>query len=143
MDVDIDEWVYELIDLAERVGARRALVDSLGDLARAAGDEDRFLEWMYSLTRRFSRAGISLLMTQEVPELFDVVRVSDRGLSHLSDNVLLLQYLRQDGRLQRALTVLKTRGSRHDPEVKAFDITENGITLGAVPDAAHRAALPG
>src|SRR2546423_4331623 len=75
VDMYIDEWVYELIGMAERVGARRVLIDSLVDLAMAAGDQRRFREWMYSLTSRFSRAGISLLMTLEVPELFDLVRV--------------------------------------------------------------------
>lgn len=44
----------------------------------------------------------------------DVVRVghtrlSERGVSHLSDNVILLQYLRRDATLSRAVTVLKTR----------------------------------
>jgi circadian clock protein KaiC len=129
VDMNIDEWVYELLDLVERVGARRVMIDSLVDLSLAAGDENRFREWMYSLTHRFSRAGISLLMTQEVRELFEMVRVSDQGLSHLSDNVLLLQYLRENGRLERALTVLKTRASRHDPVVRVYDITSEGIAL--------------
>jgi circadian clock protein KaiC len=84
---------------------------------------------MYSLTHRFSRDGISLLMTHEVPELFDLARVSGSGLSHLSDNVLLLQYLRESGCLRRVLTVLKTRASRHDPAIRPFDITPEGIAL--------------
>jgi circadian clock protein KaiC len=129
VDVYIDEWVYELLDLLERVGARRVLIDSLADLGLAAGDQQRFREWMYSLTARLSRAGVSVLMTLEVPELFEMVRVSENGMSHLSDNVLLLQYLRQNGRLQRALTVLKTRAHRHDPAVRPFEIRAEGITL--------------
>jgi circadian clock protein KaiC len=129
VDMYIDEWVHELIGMVERVGARRVLIDSLLDLAMAAGDQRRFREWMYSLTGRFSRAGISLLMTLEVPELFELVRVSENGMSHLSDNVLLLQYLRDGGRLQRVLTVLKTRASRHDPVIRRYEITAEGITL--------------
>jgi len=129
VDVYIDEWVYELVDLAERVGAQRVLVDSLADLSIAAADPRRFREWMYSLTQRFARMGVSLMMTLEVPELFEMARVSEEGMSHLSDNVLLLQYRREEDRLQRALTVLKTRASRHDPSVRAYDITSEGITL--------------
>jgi circadian clock protein KaiC len=111
------------------VGARRILIDSLADLSIAAGDPSRFREWMYSLTHRFSRAGTSLMLTLEVPELFAMERVSENGLSHLSDNVLLLQYLREEDRLQRTLTVLKTRASRHDPVVRPYEITADGITL--------------
>jgi circadian clock protein KaiC len=145
VDVNVDEWVYELVDLAERVGARRVMIDSLVDLSIAAGDEHRFREWMYSLTRRFSRAGISLLMTLEVPELFDLVRVSENGMSHLSDNVLLLQYRRQNSSLERALTVLKTRASRHDPVIRRYEITTEGITLldGDAPVTSRSRSAPG
>lgn len=129
VDIYIDEWVYELLDLLERTGARRLLIDSLADLSVAAGEQTRFREWIYSLTRRLSRAGISALMTLEIPELFEPVRVSEDGMSHLADNVLLLRYVRQNERLQRALTVLKTRAHRHDPTVRHFEITPRGITL--------------
>ena len=130
VDVYIDEWVYELLDLIERTGAKRVLIDSLADLYFTIGDPVRFREWMYSLTQRLVRLGVSLFTTLEVPELFDVVRVSEQGMSHLSDNVLLLQYIRRDSRIERALTVLKTRASRHEPEVRAFEISKEGIVLG-------------
>ncbi|MEA2634506.1 MAG: circadian clock protein KaiC [Chloroflexota bacterium] len=130
VDVYIDEWVYELLDLLEKTGAKRVLLDSLADLYFTIGDPVRFREWMYSLTQRLVRLGVSLFTTLEVPDLFDVVRVSEQGMSHLSDNVLLLQYIRRDSRIERALTVLKTRASRHEPEVRSFEISKEGIVLG-------------
>ena len=130
VDVYIDEWVYELLDLIEKTGAKRVLIDSLADLYFTIGDPVRFREWMYSLTQRLARTGVSLFTTLEVPELFEVVRVSEQGMSHLSDNVLLLQYIRRDSRIERALTVLKTRASRHEPEVRSYEISKKGIVLG-------------
>ena len=50
----------------EGTGARRVLVDSLGDLRMAAADETRFREFVYSLVQRFSRLGVSIMMTFEV-----------------------------------------------------------------------------
>ena len=129
VDLLIDEWVYELLAAIERAGARRILIDSLGDLAFAAGDEKRYREYLYSLVQRCSRLGVSLLMTYELPELFQIRRLSEIGVSHLSDNVVLLQYLREQGRLKRTLSVLKTRASLHEPQVREFTITSDGITL--------------
>jgi circadian clock protein KaiC len=68
-------------------------------------------------------------MTFELPDLFQVVRLSELGVSHVSDNVVLLQYLRQPAVLQRTLTVVKTRASLHQPQVREFTITPEGITL--------------
>ena len=94
VDIQIDEWIYDLLETVERIGARRVLIDSLADLQFASGDRTRFREYMYSLTQRFARAGVSVFMTSELADLFTVTRLSDHGVSHLSDNVLLLQYLR-------------------------------------------------
>ena len=85
---------------------------------------------MYSILQRFARAHISAIFTQEVPELFGITRVSEYGISRLSDNVLLLQFLRRDSEIKRAMTVLKTRGSAHQQQIREFEITRAGITLG-------------
>jgi circadian clock protein KaiC len=137
VDMYIDEWVYDLLEAVQRTGARRVLIDSLTDLQLASPDETRFREYMYSLVQRFSRQGVSLFMTSELPDLFHVRRLSEFGVSHLSDNVVLLQYIRHGAAVHRALTVLKTRASRHEPEVREFRITPEGIVLGA-PFAATR-----
>jgi circadian clock protein KaiC len=140
VDLYVDQWVYELLDAIERTGARRVLVDSLGDLAFAAGDEARYREYLYSLVQRCSRLGISLLMTLELGELFQLVRLSEAGVSHLSDNVLVLQYLRQQSEVRRSVTVIKTRASLHQPRIRLFTITGEGIALEgespALPDPA-------
>ncbi len=130
VDIYIDEWVYDLLDAIERTGARRVLIDSLTDLQYAAPDQVRFREYMYSLVQRFSRQGVSLFMTSELPDLFHVTRLSEFGVSHLSDNVVLLQYTRDKSTVRRALTVLKTRASRHEPAIREFKITPEGIVLG-------------
>jgi circadian clock protein KaiC len=130
VDLYLDEWVYDLLDLIERTGAQRVAIDSLGDLRAACGDEIRFREYMYSLLQRCARRNVSVIMTQEVPELFGITRLSEFGISHVSDNVVLLQFLRGDSEVKRAMTVLKTRGSTHDPRIRQFEITSEGLSLG-------------
>jgi circadian clock protein KaiC len=132
VDIYIDEWVYDLLDAAERTGARRILLDSLADLRMTTADEVRFREFLYSLIQRCSRAGISLMMTMEIPELFGVDRLSEFGISHLSDNVVLLNYFVDRGVIKRAMSVTKTRASRHEPEIREFTIQPTGIVLGDI-----------
>ena len=130
VDLYLDEWVYDLLDTMDRTGATRVAIDSLGDLRASGGDELRFREYIYSLLQRCARANVSVVMTQEVAELFGVPRLSEYGISHLSDNVILLQFLRGESQLKRALTVLKSRGSAHDPTTRQYEITTEGILLG-------------
>jgi len=129
VDLYVDEWVYDLLDNVERGGVRRVLLDSLGDLRFASPDAARFREYTYSLLQRFSRGGVSVMMTYEVPELFGLTELTEHGASHLSDNVILLQYRLDAAEVRRTLTVLKTRSGGHDSRVREFQITPGGITL--------------
>jgi circadian clock protein KaiC len=130
VDLYIDEWVYDLLDLIESTKSTRVVVDSLGDLLLASPDPVRFRELLHSLVQRCARQGVSLLFTLEVAELFASTRISDVGVSHLSDNVVVLQYHRTGTKVRRSLTVLKTRGSDHTPDVREFHIGRAGLTLG-------------
>jgi circadian clock protein KaiC len=133
VDMYIDEWVYELLDLIEAKKATRVVIDSLPDVMTAAGDPSRFREWMYSLVQRCTRRGITLLMTLEVAELYDIRHVSEQGLSHLADNVIVLQYAKDTAHVTRTLTVLKTRATRHEHAVRRYEITAEGLSLSETP----------
>ena len=130
VDLYIDEWLSLLIEQIERLGVRRLLVDSIVDLQVVAGDQMRFREFVYSLVQRCTRAGVSLMFTMELRDLFHVRRLGEDHLSHLADNVVLMQYSFQGTRVRRALTVVKSRGTRHDSQVYEFEITGEGIVLG-------------
>jgi circadian clock protein KaiC len=129
VDLYLDEWVYELLEVIERTNARRIFIDSLGDLRRAAVDELRFREYFYSLLQRCTTRQISVMMSQETPGPFGGGPISEGDISHLSDNVILLQFVPRDAQLKRTLTVLKTRASRHEPDIREFTITPEGIVL--------------
>ena len=74
--------------------------------------------------------GKVLVSFMEVPELFQLRQISEEGISHLADNVVLLQYVQDGPELIRALTILKTRAMRHRPVVHRYEITDKGFVLG-------------
>ncbi|WP_017973285.1 ATPase domain-containing protein [Actinopolyspora halophila] len=129
VDLYLDKWVYELLDTIEQTQAKRVFIDSLTDLESAASDSSRFDEFLYSLLHRCSRNNVSVMMSYEVRDLFGVTRLSDKAASNIADNVVLLQYTPVESAVYRSLTVLKTRGSTHDPAIRPFDITQHGIVL--------------
>ena len=136
VDIHIDEWVHDLLHAVEGAQARRVVIDSLMDLQMAAVDDTRFREFMYSLTQRFSRQGISLLITYETQDLFSTGRLSQFAVSHLADNAIALSYDRDHHAMSRSLAIIKTRASNHDPAMRQFSIGPDGISL-------HDTATPG
>ena len=130
VDIYIDQWFHELLVRIESGAVRRVLIDSLDDLGFTTQDEVRFREYMYSLVQRCARNQVSLMMTLEVPDLSRITHLSDFNISHLADNVVLLQYVWSGARVKRALTVLKARASALEPTVREFRILPEGIVLG-------------
>jgi circadian clock protein KaiC len=130
VDLYIDQVVLEVIEHAAKSGAGRLVIDSLNDLEAAASDRHRFHDYMYALVQHMSIKGISLFMTSEVKDLFATTYLSEFGISHMSDNLVLLHYLREESSVKRAIAVLKTRGSRHDTRIREFKITSEGFRIG-------------
>lgn len=129
VDIQVDEWVHDLLHVTERTNARRVVIDSLLDLQTASLDDTRFREFLYSLVQRFSRQGITLLITCETPSLFSTGGLSEFAVSHLSDNTIMLDHHRGHDTMSRSLAVVKSRASSHDQAMRPFSIGRGGISL--------------
>ena len=121
---------YELVDSLAAKGCRRLVIDSLTALATACEDEQRFSEFIHSLLNRCAQAGISTLLTLDVPDLFGQHRLTQLGIAHLSDNLVLLHYVRNGPKLDRTMTVLKSRANEKLPENRKFVSTSEGVEVG-------------
>jgi circadian clock protein KaiC len=124
------ELVYEILDAIGHANARRIVIDSLNDVIAAAPDSIRLREFIYSLVQRCAQLGISIMFTYETMELFRITRLSEFGMSHIADNVILLQHVQDGAQMRRALSVLKSRGSMNSAVISEFKISSEGITLG-------------
>ena len=130
VDIYIDEFVSRVSDLADTGGFSRVMVDSLNDLEASIQSPGRFRDFTYAFVQKLSTMGVSLYMTSEVQDLFSTSVLSTFGISHMSDNVVLLHYMRQESEIKRAISVIKTRASDHDARIRQFIITSSGITVG-------------
>jgi circadian clock protein KaiC len=134
VDIYIDEWVHDLLRVVDHTQARRVVIDGLMDLQMASLDDTRFREFMYSLVQRFSRHGINLLSTCEMPDLFSAGNLSAFAWSQLADNVIMLNYHSDHACWRRSLAVVKARASRHDNSIRQVSIGPGGMTVGGIAD---------
>ncbi|MFL5724815.1 MAG: ATPase domain-containing protein [Chloroflexota bacterium] len=130
VDMYIDEWVYGLLETADAVNAELIVVDSLSDLRFASSDQTRFEEYVYSLGQRCARNGTTLLMTLETRPPFAFAATMETSLSHVVDNIVVVGYDIDGADVRRAIHVLKSRGSAHDPSIREFRIEADGVHVG-------------
>lgn len=132
LDLSIDEMLYELIDATKRLEARRLVIDSLSgfELALAPTFRQDFRESLYRMVTVLTGMGVTMAMTAEVEDSYTDLRFSPHGTAFLTDAIIMQRYIVFKGRLQRIMSVVKVRGSDHDKDLRAFEITEEGIEMG-------------
>jgi circadian clock protein KaiC len=74
--------------------------------------------------------GITMMMTAEVEDSYTDLRFSPHGTAFLTDAIIMQRYIAFKGQLQRIMAVVKLRGSPHSKDLRAFEITEEGIVMG-------------
>jgi len=133
LDLSVDETLVQIQEQARAMGARRLVIDSLSgfELALAPSFREDFRESLYRMIGAITNLGVTVLMTVEVGEPFNDLRITSHGISFLSDGIIWQRYAEMDGSLQKILAVVKLRGSPHSKELRTYEITEDGIVIGA------------
>lgn len=129
VEIQPDIHAIRVREAVEQLGARRVLIDSIKDIEIATPDKVRFKDYIYSMVNYFKTRGITIVMTNEIPELFGNFMLSEYGVSFIADNVILLRYVELSGSMEHAISVLKVRGARHSREIRRFEITSDGIRI--------------
>jgi len=108
---------------------RRVLFDSLADIEINIDNTLRLRDYVYALIDLFDAYGVTSVLTSSVQRSGEALRV-DPNLAVIVDSVLLLQYDEIEGRRRKVATVLKMRGSDHDPGTRGYKITPIGVQMG-------------
>ncbi len=132
LDLSIDEMLYEIIEAIHRLKARRLVIDSLSgfELALAPTFREDFRESLYRMVTVLTGMGITMMMTAEVEDSYTELHFSPHGTAFLTDAIIMQRYIAFKGQLQRIMGVVKVRGSIHSKDLRAFEITEEGIVIG-------------
>jgi len=141
-ELSTDRFLNRARQRVEASGARRVVLDSLTGLAMGVPSERRFRELVHAMSKHLRHAGVTLLMTLEVPTLVGSPQLAGQGILAAADNIVLLRYVELDGRLERAVFVLKARGVAHSTELRHAEIDDTGFHVGD-PFVALRGVLTG
>lgn len=135
LDLSIDETLLELQNAVKRIGAKRAVIDSLTglELALAPTFREDFRESLYRMMGALTGLGVTLMATVEVADSYTDLRFSPeaRGIAFLTDVIVIQRYIEIEGQLRRALAVVKVRSSWHSKDLREYEISsEGGIVVG-------------
>ncbi len=107
----------------------RIAIDSLSALERVSTIKG-FREFVISLSAYIKEKEIAGLFTAVTASLMGGTSITEAHISTITDSIILLRYVEMYGEMQRAITVLKMRGSMHDKTIREFSIDAQGLHIG-------------
>jgi circadian clock protein KaiC len=132
-DLSVEETLYAIESAVARVGAKRVVIDSISgfEAALAPSFQDDFRESLYRLIGALTAADITVMMTVENTDSYHELKFTPHAVSFISHDVILQRYVEIRGRLERLMTVIKTRGRPHSLDLRRYRIGPEGIVMGA------------
>lgn len=119
----------ELNQQVQQAGIRRIVLDSVSHFVRLTRKESELRDMYNMVVNGLKREGATAVLTAEDTRV-DLPRQERGRLSYIVDAIILLRYLEIDSSMEKALLVLKMRGSNHAKEIRRFTIGRGGIAVG-------------
>jgi circadian clock protein KaiC len=114
--------------LIREADIRRLVLDSVSHFERLTDDGQELRRLYTRAVNGLRREQITaLLLGEESRSSYS--RAFKGGLSFLVDAIILLRYVEIDSAMQRAILVLKMRGSDHAKEIRRYVIETGGLSV--------------
>ncbi len=145
LDLSIDETMTSLREAVLRIGAKRAVIDSLSglELALAPTFRQEFRESLYRMIGALTGMGVTVMSTVELPDTFTLLQFSPHGIAFLSDAIIMQRYVEIGAELRRVISVVKVRGSQHSKSIREYVIDSTGAIVIGEPLTGYGGLLTG
>ncbi|WCT72605.1 ATPase domain-containing protein [Sphingomonas naphthae] len=123
------EFAGAVKDSVEGDGVRTIVIDSLNAYLQAMPDEKFLTLQMHELLAYLGQSGVATLLILGQHGVVGDMR-TDIDISYLADTVVQQRFFEANGEVRQAISVIKTRTTRHERTIREFRIDVAGLTLG-------------
>jgi circadian clock protein KaiC len=125
------EFAYRARKQVEEQGVRVIVVDSLNGYFTAMTSERFLLAQLHELLAYLNAHSVLTIMSTAQHGMLNNSDTTSFELTYLADLVIYLRYFEAQGRVRKAISVIKNRLSEHETSIREFEITSEGLKIGA------------
>ena len=140
-DLSPGEFSALVRDAVEKAGARMVVIDSLTGYMNAMPEEEFIALQMHELLTYLNQQGVvTILVLAQHGMVGQMATPID--MTYLSDTVVLMRFFEAQGRIRRAISIIKKRTGAHEDTIREIRIDGTGIRVGD-PLTGFRGVLTG
>jgi circadian clock protein KaiC len=123
------EFVHLVRRSVEEEKVRLVVIDSLNGFLNAMPEERYLILQMHELLSYLNQLGIVTIVILAQHGLMGPMQ-TPLDMSYLSDAVLMLRYFEADGRVRRAISLVKKRSGAHEDTIREYRLSSGGLQVG-------------
>lgn len=118
------------------------VLDSLNGYLSSMPEEKQLILQLHELLSYLNQQGVLTLLVNPQHGLVGTMSSGQLNISYIADVVLLFRFFEAQGRLHKAMSVLKNRSGGHEDAIREIKFDNQGIRIGD-PLVAFRGVLTG
>jgi circadian clock protein KaiC len=140
-EISPGEFAQRLRRQVEGRGARVILIDSLNGYLAAMPQEKQLILQLHELLSYLNQRGVVTFLINPQQGLLGSM-ATNLNISYIADAVLMLRFFEAEGRIRKAISVIKNRAGAHEDAIREFRVDRGGIRVGE-PLVAFKGVLTG
>jgi circadian clock protein KaiC len=123
------QFAHMLRDAVEERGVSFIAIDSLNAYLQSMPGEKHLILQMHELLSYLNNQGVTTVLVLGQHGMIGEMR-SHIDVSYLADATVLLRFFETNGRLHRAITVIKSRTNAHEQAIRELQFNKDGVVVG-------------
>jgi circadian clock protein KaiC len=130
------EFSHRVRECVEQNSVRTVIIDSLNGYQLAMPEEKSLILHMHELLQYLNRRGVATFVTVAQHGLVGDMK-TPVDVTYLADTVILLRFFEAEGKIRRAISVIKKRTGTHEDTIHELKITSQGLVVGDALEDYH------
>ncbi len=124
------EFAWLVRNAVEQHQCRMIVIDSLSGYLAAMPQEQQLILQMHELLSYLSQRGVSTFLINPQHGLVGNMTSENLNISYVADAVVLLRFFEAQGRIRKAVSVIKNRGGQHEDSIRELRVDQHGVRVG-------------
>ena len=129
-EISPGEFAWLIRADVEQRHARLIMIDSLNGYLASMPQENHLILQMHELLSYLNHRGVMTLLINPQQGLLGSMHTVGLNISYIADTVLLLRFFEAEGRIRKAISVIKSRSGAHEETIRELRIGRHGIQIG-------------
>ena len=129
-EISPGEFAWRVRREVETRESRLVVIDSLNGYMAAMPQEQQLVLQVHELLSYLNQRGVTTLLINPQTGLVGSMATGSINISYVSDAVILIRFFEAEGRIRKAISILKNRSGQHEDAIRELRIDSRGVRIG-------------